>query len=163
MIRIRKFTSKRHQLFTSLKLNMASWVQSASDVRCWICASAVLLLELVLHPMSLGMNQRQPQHSHSFSQATAVGRQICQSVASGVCFLRNRLLKCMLSQTFLVFFVGSTHAQHKKLIARSEWNNHKESVGSVGLWLHKQVTKYSYGRHRTKQLIQVLVLSFLPV
>lgn len=70
----------------------------AASVWCCYCN-----LEMALRHMSLGMDQWQPQHSrssHGFSQGTRVGRQICQSVASGVCFLQPRLLKCMLSLTF---------------------------------------------------------------
>lgn len=114
-----------HQLFTSLKLNMSKCFRiSGVAVSVWCCYCN---LEMALRQMSLGMDQWHPQHSHSsrgFSQGTRVGRQICQSVASGVCFLQPRLLKCMLSFffkfyfIFFLFFFRSTHVAATKLIAR---------------------------------------------
>lgn len=79
-------------------------------------------LEMSLRQMSSVGDEWQPQSSrssHGFSQRTRVGRQIFHSVASGVCFLGPRLLKCMFSGTcFFFFFSQSTHMAATKLIAR---------------------------------------------
>lgn len=91
-------------------------------------------LEMALRQMPSDMDQWQPQHSHSsrgHSRRTRVGRQIGQSVASGVCFLRPRLLKCMLSWTF--FLSGVQNAAATKLIVRPERSNHKDGLGKCGL------------------------------
>lgn len=103
----------------------------AVSQRCCYCN-----LEMALRQMSLSMDQWQPQHSrssHGLSQGTRVGRHFCQSVASGVCLPRPRLLQC----SFLEYTRSSSRQTNCKGDARPERNNHKEFLGSVGWWLHK--------------------------
>lgn len=87
------------QLFTSLRLNLTQWLSflgypagAAVSVGCCYCKPemALQLKSSGTDPVATTARPQQPRR-------TRVGRQICLSVASGVCFSRPCLLMCMLS------------------------------------------------------------------